>query len=337
MTNTDKLKCGAVIAHKVERKTLQEISQATQVPQTTCYRILKKHETTANLERQKGSGRKCVLQDEHLAVLRQLKDENAKASAPRLQKLLEERTGLHVSRQTIARGLNKCGFYAYKPVSKPALSAQNIVKRKSMTNDWICKPDSFWRGVIYSDECKFNLYNSDGNSHVWRRPGEGLESKYVDATVKFNRGNVMVWGCFSSKGVGRLVFIDDKMDSVSYLRILTNNLRQSATELGMDTFIFQQDNDPKHTSTVVRKFFEEEKIEVLPWPSQSPDLNPIEHLWASMKAKMRGNNYKTKNDLKAAITEIWEATPQSLIDNLIASMPRRIESVFRAKGKHSKY
>jgi transposase len=50
--------------------------------------------------------------------------------------------------------------------------------------------------------------------------------------------------------------------------------------MGLDHFIFQQDNDPKHTSKLAKRFFEEKNIELLPWAPQSPDLNPIENLWS---------------------------------------------------------
>ena len=97
---------------------------------------------------------------------------------------------------------------------------KNSEKKEIMLN-WIFKPDAYLKKVIFSDECKFNLYNSDECLHVWREPDEQLDSRYVDTTVKFGRESVMVWGCFSSKAIGKLVFIDDTMDRWLYLVIYT--------------------------------------------------------------------------------------------------------------------
>ena len=67
----------------------------------------------------------------------------------------------------------------------------------------------------------------------------------------------MVWGCMSSKGVGKLEIIKRTMDKYAYKSILTKNLRSSAAMMGLDEdFIFQQDNDPKHTSGIVLEYFE---------------------------------------------------------------------------------
>ncbi|MGH0128558.1 UNVERIFIED_CONTAM: hypothetical protein FKN15_040258 [Acipenser sinensis] len=86
----------------------------------------------------------------------------------------------------------------------------------------------------------------------------------------------MMWGCFSSAGTGHLVKIEARMDGAKYREILQENLLQSAKKLKLGRkFTFQQDNDPKHKAKATMEWLKNKKVNVLQWPSQSPDLNPI--------------------------------------------------------------
>ena len=107
---------------------------------------------------------------------------------------------------------------------------------------------------------------------------EEYHPKCTVPTVKHNGSSVMVWACFSRSGVGNLCFIEGSMDRFLYREILRKNLLQSCQKLGLEnSFVFQHDNDPKHTAGVVKDWLKQKKIETLNWPPFSPDMNPIEH------------------------------------------------------------
>ena len=117
----------------------------------------------------------------------------------------------------------------------------------------------------------------------------------------------MVWGSKSWKGVGKLTFIDEKMDASMYCEILKANLRPSTKKLRMgNDFILQQDNDPKHTAKKTKVYFDTNNINVLEWPSQILELNPIENLWYILDRIIGDRAFRCKDNLKEAIMSAWD-------------------------------
>ena len=85
----------------------------------------------------------------------------------------------------------------------------------------------------------------------------------------------MLWGCFATKGTGALHKIYGIMGQENHVDVLKQHLKTSVRKLKIGhKWVFQMDNDPKHTSKVVAKWLKDNKVKVLKWPSQSPDLNP---------------------------------------------------------------
>ncbi|KAI0238241.1 Ficolin-2 [Lamellibrachia satsuma] len=143
----------------------------------------------------------------------------------------------------------------------------------------------------------------------------------------------MVWGCMSGRGVGLLYLCVDTMRQDQYIRVLRNQMLPSAGTLYGEgqAFVFQQDNAPCHKARRVCDYLEHSGVEVLDWPAQSPDLNPIEHLWEVLYRTVQGKKPSSLDALWQLLSKAWGAIPADTIQVLVHSMPKRCSAVIKAK------
>ena len=151
-----------------------------------------------------------------------------------------------------------------------------------------------------------------------------------------DRSKIMAWGGFCVQVKTSLFCFNQIMDGKFYVEILGKHLPEIRRLLGR-RWRFQQDNDPKHTSRVAKEFLQGNVPIVLDWPSNSPDLNPIENLWNIVKRNVEKRKPKNCKELDQFMVEEWDNIPNSVLISLIDSMQRRCELIIENNGDRIPY
>lgn len=313
--------------------SMRSIAQQIGSNHRTVGQIIKKKKQYGTVKNLPGRGRKSILTRRTKGQIVREVGNGSKITA----KIIKENLSLDCSLTTIRRSLHAKGLWGRVASRTSCLAKRHMEARLKFAKDHIDKDEQFWSNVIWSDESKFELFGSKRRQTVWRRNGNSHKPGLTQPTVKHSK-YVMVWGCFSAHGIGHLAEILGKLNAAGYKDIVEEHLHSSASEMAIpDHFILQQDNDPKHTSRLFKAYLAEKDIETLPWPSQSPDLNPIENLWDDLDRRVQQIKRKSFGDYKEALFRAWTEIPQETLIKLVRSMPKRLRLVIDAKGGPIKY
>ena len=150
----------------------------------------------------------------------------------------------------------------------------------------------------------------------------------------------MIWGCFIKNKLDPLVVLEGKITEEVYKNLLNNHLLSFIESLDENiSYSFQDDNAPVHRANLVLEWKEENLISSISWPAQSPDLNPIEHLWDHLGRKIYEHkpHPKNKKELIIILKEKWLEIENDYLKKLVNSMPSRIEVVIESKGNPTRY
>ena len=311
------------------------IAEEYNISYRSVMRMLQKHKQGKSLTIGKGTGRPPLIDKRAGRRLARMIEKDSFVTSYEMQNEL----GNIASARTIRDYLNKYTQYSSRLAArKPFLTEANIKKRLQWALDHLDWTNEQWMEVMWSDESPYTL-RYRGMRRCWRKKGERYLPKNTIGTVKHDT-KINVWGCFSGKGVGNLHLIDGIMNAKQYIKILSSNLFQSAKmcfDRDDTDWIFQQDNDPKHTARATDDWLEQKGVNRMEWPPQSPDLNPIENLWSILDRNLMNRKVNSEEELYNALLDGWNNLSDDIITNLINSMPRRCEEVIKVKGYMTKY
>uniref|UniRef100_A0AAY4A283 Transposase n=1 Tax=Denticeps clupeoides TaxID=299321 RepID=A0AAY4A283_9TELE len=327
-----------LIIKRLKTRSTADVADTFNVSQRQVQRIKKRFEETGDVFDKPRSGRprKTTAREDRLLARK------SKASPCSTATELHETWSpeVPVSTRTVCRILSRNCLHGRISAQKPPLNKRELtVKRQnrvafakahSLLKGWTLEK---WQKVDFSDESSVELHHSL-RKYCKRPTGARMDLRFIQKTVKFGGGKIMVWGYIQYGGVREICRVEGNINSLKYQEILAtfyipNHKRGQ---------ILQQDGAPSHTSISTSKFLKAKKIKMLQdWPAQSPDMNIIEHVWVRMKKEAWKTKPKNIDELWEACKTAFFAIPNDFINKLYESLPNRMDAVLQAHGSHTRY
>jgi len=322
-----------ILAWAEEGVSVKEIASRMGRHRSAIHRVVAKAKSLPKFaipSRKKGSGRPRKLTSLVLGVMRRQIQKYPGATAADLKTTCPELA--HLAERTISHALQKhLKMPSRVAAMKPLLSVKMKKKRLQFAKkhkDWSAAD---WSKVMYSDESTFRCIRAT-RSKVRRPSGSNrFDSRFTVKTVK-HPDSVMVWGCFSAVGGhGGLFFLprNTTMNGERYQEVLQKHLLPSMESHGCTHFL--QDGAPCHASKRIKAFLADKPFELIDWPGNSPDLNPIENAWNYMKNALKNEDISSVPRLTEAIKTLWTTNlGKEYFSSLSNYMPKRMQDVINA-------
>jgi transposase len=324
---------GRVLGAHAAGKSEREIGEMFGFKKSTVHDIIKAFKEEGRTAPRSRSGRPPKLNGrDKRHLVRNIK----KNHATTLDEITAE---TNASASTVRRALHADGYFGRVAVRKPFVNETNRRIRLAWARERLTWKTE-WDFIIWSDESKFELTRNRRRKWVWRRAEQRMDVKCLAPTIKGGDKSVMVWGCFTRFSVGPLVRLEGRLSAKDYIQVLEKNLIPYLAGLeDKGAFIFQDDNAPIHSAEKTKRWLAKKRIPCLPWPAQSPDLNPMEHLWDELDRRIRKQRKqpKTPDVLFNFLQVEWKRIPDGVLDRLVDSMPDRCNLVCEARGYPTRY
>ena len=233
---------------------------------------------------------------------------------------------LKLSSSMVRKVLVDTGLKARKPKKSPYTNKKIRLRRMNYMRDHINWSLDKWKRVIFSDETTICMKRDNQGQYVRCKVGQSTRPEYVLKTWKFGGGKVMFWAAITYDSRTDLVPVHGTMNRHTYVQLLDQHLLPfiyGQSMMSRNPMIFLQDGASCHTAHFTQDYFIANQISVLQdWPAYSPDLNPIENVWAILKRKLGSYNYSHQEALIDRAQKVWNSISQKQIQNTIESIHR---------------
>ena len=302
---------------------MSKIAKSMNVNKNTIMLWIKKYKLRKELTIENGRGRKKILSDCQELFIVDIMHFNKFWKISDLKRELHNLIDLELCDNTLINILKRhCFSYNYRKTKQFLSEKHKNIRLQFALNNY----DTNWLNVIFSDESM--IVKNQHTGKYWIGPkDDNIIGTFKHPIKRY------VWACINSGGIGTIYIFKHILDSKKYIEIL----KQYLLPIYSSNYIFQQDNDPKHTSVLTSSFIIDNNIKTLVWAPNSPDLNPIENVWNMLKNLLEKDLDITEKNFDQKILDCWNKISFENIFNSISSMHCRICDVIKNNGSHINY
>ncbi len=310
----------------------RKIAKSLKLSSSTVHNIIQRFRESGTISVRKGQGRKTILDARDLRALRRHCITYRNATVMEITTWAQKYFQKTLSVNTIHRAIRRCRLKLYWSKKKPYLNMIQKRRRFLWAKAHLKWTVAKWKTVLWSDKSKCEVIFGKLGRHVIRtKEDKDNPSCYQHSVQK--PASLMVWGCMSACGMGSLHIWKGTINAERYIQVLEQHMLPSRRRLFQGRpCIFQHDNARPHTASITTSWLRRRRIRVLKWPACSPDLSPIENIWRIIKRKMRQRRPKTVEQLEACIRQEWDNIPIPKLEQLVSSVPRRLQTVIKRRG-----
>ncbi|GFV03659.1 transposable element Tcb1 transposase [Trichonephila clavipes] len=282
---------GRIIGKIEEGRKITDVAREFDIAHSVVSRLWKSFKTTGMCSRRHGGGRvRSTTPAEDRYIVLSAKS-NRRTTAQQVTNQILAASGKQISRKTVSRRLRGGGLYARRPVVCVPLTRRHRTGRLQWCREHHNWTEQDWACVLFSDESRFSLSSDCRRQLIWRESGTAYRPENIQEKDRYPICSIMVWAGIMINGR-------------TCLHVVANGIMTG------------------------QRCINEVLLPRIRLFRGAVDLNPIENVWDALRRQVAGRNYPptNKNTLIRALTEEWDKLPQQLLDNVVQSMVRRVES-----------
>lgn len=324
----------AIIRLYKEKKSHRDIQKALKVGFSTIATVIEQYRNQNIIPDQAKRGRPKKIGNTMLTqFIKQQTLENRRVSCTKIADSwnYSQAHYFSISPESVRRVRHDLNFHYKPPKIRQKLTTKQMRKRYIFSQSVLQREDFDITKIVFSDESRICL--GPDSRFIWYQPGEIADSVFIEHS-KAEVG-VMVWAAIGLNYKSELIICRKNIDAKEYRNVIKkSNMVQIMNEKnGNGNWCFMQDGAPAHTAKETQTFLVKRMNILANWPANSPDLNPIEHLWAILKYRIRKDNPATVADLINAIKTEWDEITIELINSLVLSFKKRLLLCCQQHGK----